>query len=184
MMSPSSKYHRAARPPFFCNASPVSFSGPPSWKLTVSCTLVAWSARNRRASDGSSTPIHGRLPAACRAAMRSRVSAATIPDARLHSSGPSTSPCSAPQSLGMAPAPLARRETGVDFSTPPPPCAWERTATPLRALLSTRSFQSNCSGKRFVQRSCGSLVVEKLMEDGKGHQHHLGIQLRAAASLS
>ena len=76
-------YHWSAKPPFFCNAccessAPVSFSGPPSWKLAASCTLVAWSACNRCSSDGSSTPIHGRLPAACYVATRRRVSAATI----------------------------------------------------------------------------------------------------------
>ena len=73
-MSPSSMYHKSARPPFICNGCcgssvSVSFSGAPSWKLAVSCTLVAWSACNRCSSDGSSTPIHGRLPAACRAVM-------------------------------------------------------------------------------------------------------------------
>ena len=48
-------YHRSAKPPFFCNA----FCG-----LADSCTLPAWSACNRCSSDGSSTPIHGRLCAA------------------------------------------------------------------------------------------------------------------------
>ena len=101
MMSPSSTHHRSATPPFFCSArrglwAPVRFSGPPSWKLVDSCSLVAWSAFNCYSSDGSSTPIHGRLPAACCAATRRLVSAATIPKARLRSKGPATSPCSAP----------------------------------------------------------------------------------------
>ena len=87
-MTPSSMYQRSAKPPFFCNAccglsASASFSGPPSWKLAVSCTLAAWSACNHCGSEGSSTPIHGMLPAACCAATSTRVSAATIPGARL-----------------------------------------------------------------------------------------------------
>ena len=34
------------------------FSGPPNWKLAVSCSLTAWSACKRCASEGSSIPIH------------------------------------------------------------------------------------------------------------------------------
>ena len=49
--------------------------------------------------------LQGRVPAACRAVMLPRVSAATIPQARLHSSGPSTSPCSAPRSFGTGGSP-------------------------------------------------------------------------------
>ena len=70
-----------------------------------SCTLVAWSALRCCSSEASSTPIHGRLPAACRPPMGRRVSAATIPKARLHSRGPSTSPCSAPRSFGVGGSP-------------------------------------------------------------------------------
>ena len=49
--------------------APVSFSGPPSWKFSDSWSISA----------GSFTPIRGRVPAACRAAMLPRVSAVTIP---------------------------------------------------------------------------------------------------------
>ena len=82
-MSAPSMYHKFAKPPFFCSTcrgslSPASFSGPPSWKLAVSCSLTQCSPSKRWNSKGSSTPIHGRLPDACRAATRPRVSTATI----------------------------------------------------------------------------------------------------------
>ena len=53
----------------------------------------------------SFTPIQGRVPAACCAAVLPRVSAATMPGARLHSRVPSISPCSAPRSFGIGERP-------------------------------------------------------------------------------
>ena len=43
----------------------------------------------------------------------------------------------------LAPTRLAQRGTSFDVSTPPPQCAWEENGTPLHALQSTQSYQSN-----------------------------------------
>ena len=143
-MSPSSMYHKSTKPPFFCSTCPgslaVSFSFPPNRKLTVSCSLTACSACRRWNSEGSSTPIDGRLPHACRAATRPRVSAATIPKARLHSKGPSTSPvfCSTIFGHWCQPNLFNMRQVSMF----PRRC---RCLGRNRALPSTQSFQSNFS---------------------------------------
>ena len=50
------------------------------------------------------------VPAACRAAMLPRASVATMPRARLHSRGPSTSPCSAARSFDIGGSPSCSTE--------------------------------------------------------------------------
>ena len=83
-------------------------AGPP--RLRSSTTRAAGHEHRLTAcsccsSAESFTPIQGRVPAACRAAVLPRASAAIMPRAKLHSSGPSTSPCSAPRSLGIGGSP-------------------------------------------------------------------------------
>ena len=124
-----------ARPRFFCNAcrrssAPVNFSGPPNWKLAVSCNLTAWSACRRCDSEGS----------------QPRVLVFQLP--------PFPEPGCAPRSRrrlvvlhrdfgALAPAHLAQRETGFDVSTPPPQRAWDH----FEAIL----FVDFDSCKRFGQ---------------------------------
>ena len=111
-----------------------AFLGHQAGSLLIPAT---WSARKRCSSAGSSTPIQGRVPAACREAMLPR--AATMPRARLHSRGPSTSPCSAPRSLGIGESSFLLDKghvaaAAVCLATPPP-----------RSPPSIRSSQSSCS---------------------------------------
>ena len=75
------------------------------WISHMNSTCFFALSHSRCSSAESFTPIQRRVPAACRAAMLPRVSAATIPRARLHSKGPSTSPCSAPRSFGIGKSP-------------------------------------------------------------------------------
>ena len=141
-MSPSSMYHRSARPPFFFNAcrgssAPMNFPGPPNWKLAVSCYLTEWSAGRRFGCEGSSEPIHERLPDACWAVTRPRVSAATIPRAGLHSRVTVDVSFFCTTIFGHWRQPLLlTRERSFDVSTPPPPqCARGETGTPLRSTV-------------------------------------------------
>ena len=83
-----------------------------SAQLADSCILVARSALSSCCSEASSTPIDGRLPAACCAALRPGVSAATFPQTRLHSRGPVHLDPSA-----VAGAPLVQYRTGSDVFT-------------------------------------------------------------------
>ena len=93
--------------------STSEFLGPTQLKIGDSLHLGSvFSACRRCISEESSTPIHARFPVATWAATRPRVSAATNPKAKLHSKGPSTSPCSAPRSLGI------RRK--------PSSCTWDK----------------------------------------------------------
>ena len=132
MMSPSSMYRSdLPRPPLFCNAccgswAPVSFSKPQSWKfalipafwlrglLAIAVLLHEWL-----------TPIQRRVPAACRAAMLPRVSAATKPKARLHSRGHQRVLALPLDLLALARALPVQHGTSFDVSTLLLPCAWE-----------------------------------------------------------
>ena len=75
--------------------------------------------------------IHGRAPPAC--------CAATPPEARLHSREPSTSPCSAPLSLGWAPH-LLRDAAMLPASTC---CVLRQDVRGGVILLPTRSSESS-----------------------------------------
>ena len=135
--------------------------------------MSARSARNRCSSAESFTPIQGRVPATCRAAMLPRVSAATSPRVRLQSREPSTSPCSAPRSFDTGETLPVQHETGFDVSTLRLPCVWRRTATTPRALPSIRLSQSSFfidfdSGQWSAARACHPFIGEELVEDGRG----------------
>ena len=119
----------------------ITFSGPPSWKLADSCILTAWSACCSSAE--SSTPIQGRVPVACRAAML-----------------PLLPPCPRPGctpgghqrllALHLDPSALARalpaeHGTGSVVCMVLLPCGWGETATAPRALPAIRSFRNNFS---------------------------------------
>ena len=124
----------------------VSFSCSPNRMLTVSCSLTACSACNKRwNSEVSSTQTDGRLPHACRAATRPRVSAATTPKARQCSKGPSTSPFFCSTIFGHWCQPNLFNVRQVSMFPRRCRVAWEETARPPRALPSTQSFQSNFS---------------------------------------
>ena len=77
------------------SSAPMSVSGPRNWKFWIRCILLCSS------SSESSVPIQERVRAACCVAMHNRAAAATILTAELQSRRPSTSPCSAPRSLGI-----------------------------------------------------------------------------------
>ena len=62
--------------------SGVFFMGSPAGSFADSRSLAEWSACSRCSCAESLTPIQGRAPAACPAAMLPRVSAATIPRAK------------------------------------------------------------------------------------------------------
>ena len=68
------------------------FSEPPSWKFWSGCILLRCSSCSLPTAASSCAPTQERVPAAS--------CPATTHRAKLHSRGPSTSPCSAPRSFG------------------------------------------------------------------------------------
>ena len=77
-------------------------------------------------------PSHGTMPVACCPAQCNRPSAATMPGAKLHSEGQSTSPCSVSRSLGKDATPTCSRKERVRCFQPAAACLGRR---PLAEIL-------------------------------------------------
>ena len=118
------------------------------------------------------------------AVTRARASTAASPKASLHMRGLSTSPSSAPRSLGIGRL-LARHEMKHDASTPLAQRAWEgngRLLLALRSMHHTKTVVliSFDSGQRRGQGSGHPLVSNALVKNGKS----LGSALRPNFELS
>ena len=124
------------------DVTPVSFSGPPNSKLETLCNLAVRSACKRWISEGSSTPIHGRLPDLQGSHASTRFS-------RHHTQSQAAVSLFCTPVLGHWREPfLLHMRQVFDVSMLLLlllPCAWGETSTPPRALPAIRSSQSSFS---------------------------------------
>ena len=139
-------------------------------KLEVCCRCCT--------SAGSLTPIQGRVPTACRAAVLLRVSAAANPGVWCTPGGRRRLLALHHDPSALARALPVQREVGFDVSTLLLLCYLGITATPPRtafhSIILKHFFIDFDAGHRSTKGACHPFIVEELMKDGESLSTALG----------